>query len=82
MNPDTNHLKSLNDVTNEMKEQLEGEGYEPIPEELNRAAKRKLNGNNEAYVSRNSGGKLSKWAAKKRKQKRKMAKAARKKNRK
>jgi hypothetical protein len=56
-------------------------GYDPIPEGLARAAEQKLNGNSEAYVSKASGGKLSKWASEKRKQKRKMAKKSRKQNR-
>ena len=55
--------------------------YEQVTKELEVAAKRKLKGKDEAMVSLTSGGKLSKWAAKKRKQKRKMVKQSRKKNR-
>ena len=54
--------------------------YEPVPKELERAARQKLAGQDEAYVSLTSGGKLSKWAAKRRKVK-KMQKESRKKNR-
>ncbi|HML23557.1 MAG TPA: hypothetical protein PKD09_18010 [Aggregatilinea sp.] len=57
------------------------EGYIPIPPELNRAARRKLAGHSQATVSLTSGGKLSKWAAKQRKAKRKVAKDSRRKNR-
>lgn len=49
---------------------MEGEDFEEVPEELNQAAKAKLKGENEAYVSKTSGGKLSKWAAQQRKEKR------------
>ena len=59
----------------------EANGYVPVPPELNRAAKRKLAGKDEAYVSLTSGGELSKWAAKQRKAKRKIAAESRKKNR-
>ena len=55
--------------------------YEPVPEELRLAAERKLAGKDEAMVSLTSGGKLSKWAVKKRKAKRKMTSASRKGNR-
>ncbi len=54
--------------------------YEPVPEELNVAAQKKLAGKDEAMVSLTSGGKLSKWAAKTRKEKRKAQRAARKRN--
>lgn len=37
-------------------------GYDEIPKELSKAARKKLNGKNEAYVSLTSGGKLSNWA--------------------
>jgi hypothetical protein len=54
-------------------------GYELVPNELERAAEKKLAGRNEATVSLTSGGKLSRWAAKKRKEK--MVKESRRKNR-
>ena len=77
MNPDTGHLKALDEETAKSLE----EGYEKVPEELNRAARRKLNGRSDAHVSLTSGGKLSKWAAQKRKNRNKMAKQSRKANR-
>lgn len=66
--------------------------YTEVPPELENAAKKKLNGKDEAYVSLNSGGKLSKYMAKlrreaknkktKQRSKNKTAKQSRKKNRK
>jgi len=63
MNPYTGHL-----VTTDSTQLLQA-GYLALPEELNRAATLKLNGNSEAYVSLKSGGRLSDWAKKKRKAK-------------
>lgn len=62
----------------------ERKNYTPVPEELNRAARRALNGKREVTVSMNSGGKLSEWARKERnkaKAARKQAKKSRRKNR-
>lgn len=59
----------------------ERKNIEPVPKELERAAMMKLAGKQEAQVSLTSGGKLSKWAAKKRKERRKMAKESRRGNR-
>jgi hypothetical protein len=56
-------------------------GYLPVPNELQGAAEKKLAGKDEAFVSLTSGGKLSKWAAKQRKHKRKIARASKKRNR-
>lgn len=67
-------LKAQNDSMQER-------GYTEVPKELETAAKKKLAGKDEAYVSLTSGGKLSKWAAKERKGKRKMQKESRRKNR-
>lgn len=80
MNVDTCHL-ILTDKREEL-ESLMRQGYEPIPEELNQAAKIKLAGEKEAYVSLTSGGKLSRWAAKKRRARNKKARESRKRNRK
>ena len=80
MNVDTGHLV-LADRREEL-EQLMRQGYEPVPEELNRAAKRKLAGEKEAYVSLTSGGKLSRWATQKRKARNKTARESRRRNRK
>ncbi len=75
MNTDTNHLIRV----------LEGEempaGYQEVPAELHKAAYHVMRGRDEAYVSKHSGGKLSRWAAGRRKAKRKMAEASRKRNR-
>lgn len=79
MNSDTNQLRvffSHEDLAN-----LTSEGFEQIPPELENAAKVKLAGRTEATVSRNSGGKLSKWAAQRRKARRKMEKQTRRANR-
>ena len=62
MNVDNNHLVSV--------EYEALEGYDLLPEKLNRAARRKLGASDSAYVSKTSGGKLSRWAAKMRKTKR------------
>ena len=70
MNPQTNHLVDVENMTDEEKRKLTGFGYEGIPQKLNRAARRKLAKKKSAYVSFNSGGKLSKWAADRRKQNR------------
>ena len=63
----------------------EVEDLEPVPDELQAAAKRVLAGRPEAYVSKTSGGKLSRWASARRKersrQRAKMAKASRRRNR-
>ena len=78
MNVDTNHLVALQERARDL---LRTRDYEQLPDELEPAAKAVLRGRNEAYVSRTSGGKLSKYAARKRKEKRKQARAARKRNR-
>jgi hypothetical protein len=73
---DTEH-----EMTDEFMEAAKQEGFEPIPPKLEPAAKKKLAGKDSVMVSLTSGGKLSKWAAKKRKEKRKMAALSRKINR-
>ena len=90
MNVDTGHLVKLNSETARgvfgepvTYEEIRRKGYEPVPPELERAAQMKLagekvNGFSEAWVSLTSGGKLSRWAAEKRKKK--MAKESRRKN--
>lgn len=80
MNCDTGDLRNkagLEDVAEEFMKR-----FTRLPEELEEAAKRKLNGSNRAFVSLTSGGKLSKFAAGERKKKRNAAKAVRRKNRK
>lgn len=75
MNCDTGHLVRLGE------NEIPPVGYEPVPDNLLRAANKKLAGKNEAYVSLTSGGKLSRWAAKQRKAKRKVVRASRRRNR-
>lgn len=78
MNPGTGHLvRDLYMVPADLRG-----GYEPVPPELQRAVARKLAGKSEATVSLTSGGKLSRWAAEKRKKRKKTAKESRRKNRK
>lgn len=72
MNVDTNELIA------QMTKKAEKEEFELLPQDLQHAAKTVLKGRPRATVSRTSGGKLSKYAAKRRKQKRKAARAARK----
>ena len=69
MNTSNNHL--INEETLKELDERARKKYNPVPGALEYAAKRKLNGEKEAYVSKTSGGKLSKWAAKKRKKKKK-----------
>ena len=75
----------MNVETNELIRVREGQetppGFEPVPEGLNRAARRTLGHRDSVVVSRTSGGRLSRWAAQRRKAKRKMAAASRKRNR-
>lgn len=56
-------------------------GYTPVPNHLAGAANAILGANDQAMVSRHSGGKLSRWAASQRKARREMAKASRRRNR-
>lgn len=87
MNPDTGHLIDLQDEKFRAltEDDLREKGYERVPQELSRPARKKLNGRAEATVSKRSGGQLSRWAAGKRKEKRrkrnKIAKQSRKANR-
>lgn len=82
MNCNTGHL-----ITSEMLQAMQNikrEEYVPVPQELEHAAVRKLDGKPEAMVSLTSGGKLSKWAGTQRKKSKargKMAKESRRRNR-
>lgn len=67
MNPDTNELIRFGNEI-EMKELTE-KGFIPIPQTLEQAAKLMLGNKDSVFVSKTSGGKLSKWAAKKRREK-------------
>jgi len=64
MNVNTGHLVS-NDFW-DTTPTADRSNYQEIPAHLNRAARRKLAGRNEAKVALNSGGKLSRWARKQR----------------
>lgn len=55
--------------------------YEPLPSSLTHAARMVMGDRDEGRVSLTSGGKLSKWAAKQRKDRRKMQEKSRKRNR-
>lgn len=60
---------------------FKGSPYTPVPDELDHAATCALDGKEETHISMTSGGKLSKWAAKERKTKRKQQRESRKQNR-
>jgi hypothetical protein len=74
MNADTGHLVNTaaqGDLELSL-DQLKELGYDPLPAELELAAKAVLKGRKEAHVSLGpSGGKLSRYAAKRRKERRK-----------
>jgi len=55
MNPNTNTLIDITGMSEEEQNNLFDTGFVPIPEELDRAARRKLNGNKSAKVSFTSG---------------------------
>ncbi len=86
MNIDTNELVN-EDALKELTEEDKLE-FKQLPPELLDVARRALAGRNKMFISKNSGGKLSTWAAKQRKdklarrKKNKVAKLSRKKNRK
>jgi hypothetical protein len=68
MNPYTMEVKAVGDnLSQEETQQLKNDGFVRLPKSMERAAKLKLNGNQSAIVSRTSGGKLSRHAAKLRK---------------
>lgn len=79
MNPYSGELRELESL--EHLQELQMQGFEEVPTELRPAAKKKLAGRKSAKVSLTSGGKLSRWAASKRKQNRGKAKATRRHNR-
>ena len=66
MDVNRNHL--VTDVVYNGMSEEDRKAYIPVPEELNRAARRKLGINQEVKVSFISNGKLSKWARKMRKE--------------
>ena len=79
MNPNTGELRAL--VTKLDMQQAKQDGFEVLPEHLNRAARIKLNGRKSAKVSLTSGGALSKHARYLRKKKRAAEKSKRRANR-
>lgn len=84
MQASTNRLVRAD--TDEEMRRLAREGFEPVPPGLQRAAAKKLRGQREVTVARHSGGRLSKWAAKRRREqlaaaKTKQAKAAKRRRR-
>ncbi len=78
MNVDNNRVVRLDDSVVELRP---APGYELLPDILERAAKAMLRGKPEAIMSRTSGGKLSRYAARRRKERRKEARNARRRNR-
>lgn len=74
MQTSTNHLVSRERL-DEMDEALRAT-YTPVPERLAGAAQRALGGRKERYISKRSGGALSRWAAGQRAAARKRAKAS------
>ena len=62
--------KEAEKKTEQFLKRLCKKSYSPVPEELNHAAKVALRGRQEVTISRTSGGKLSRWAASKRREKR------------
>ena len=92
MNTTNNHLVTEEQLAAMAKACQDITTYQPVPKHLQRAALKKLAGRREAFVSKTSGGKLSKWAAaerrrgiknaaKKRTSRRSMERATRKANR-
>lgn len=68
MEVQSNHLVSGEEME-KLEKFLDEHEYEPLPKELQRAANLKLGGKDSAFVSKGSGGKLSKYAAKRRRRK-------------
>lgn len=75
MNIDDNRLYDLSHPDNQGMEELK-ERLVELDSDLGRAAKQVLKGQPSAQVSRNSGGKLSRWAAMKRREHKLARKAA------
>lgn len=86
MNVETNHLvtaeklkelginveaqESVEETEKRIRKLFCKKSYTPVPKELNHATKVALRGRQEVTISRTSGGKLSRWAASKRREKR------------
>jgi len=67
MNPETNELRVFEDEE-ELRKAIKL-GFEAVPDYLEHAAKLKLGKKESVFVSKTSGGKLSRWARKKRREK-------------
>ena len=67
MNPDTNELVRIDGIDELLNYQKKG--FVPVPQTLCKAARLMLGKKKKVLVSKTSGGKLSKWAIKKRRQK-------------
>ena len=68
MNINTGHLIDTTGLSAAALSNLQAQDYLKVPAHLTNAARRKLRGQAEATVSLKSGGKLAKWAAGERKQ--------------
>lgn len=75
MQVDTGHLVDTREATAEKIRDLQGKGYEPVPDELRPVAELELMGKKETYVGLKSTGSLSRWARKKREKRKKLAMA-------
>lgn len=64
MNPNTNELVKVDGIAELLG--LRKKGFIPVPKKLERAARLKLGKKKKVVVSRTSGGKLSRWAVRKR----------------
>ncbi len=81
MNTDTGHLVDMEGMTREKQEEMFGNGYEPVPDHLEQAAKLELMGKKETYVGRHATGSLSKHMRGERRKKEQAAKAHRRRKR-
>ena len=81
MNPDTGELRVFEEMDEEAMRKMKDEGFERLTSEYDRAAKQVLKGEDHGFVSLTSGGKLSKHAAKRRKELRKTRRQSRRSNR-
>lgn len=81
MNPNTGHLIDTSGLLDQKLREFIEQGYVLIPPELDREARRALRGKKGTHVSVTNQTKLAKFAAKKRKQRRKIAKESRQRNR-
>jgi hypothetical protein len=62
MNPKTNELRDTSGMKNNEIKSLQNDGFVPLPQHLNRAARRKLSGRKSVKIPFNSKSNLNKWA--------------------